>query len=42
MTIDLTSSAQERGIKYFLISYTDLFGVQRAKPALPVLRHGWI
>lgn len=31
MTIDLTSVAKERGIKYFLISYTDLFGVQRAK-----------
>ena len=24
-------SPQERGIKYFLISYTDLFGAQRAK-----------
>ena len=31
MTIDLTKAAKERGIKYFLISYTDLFGVQRAK-----------
>jgi glutamate---methylamine ligase len=28
---DLESVAKERGIKYFLISYTDLFGVQRAK-----------
>ena len=28
---DLGASAKERGIKYFLISYTDLFGVQRAK-----------
>jgi len=31
MTIDLESTARERGIKSFLISYTDLFGVQRAK-----------
>ena len=28
---DLEAAAKERGIKYFLISYTDLFGVQRAK-----------
>lgn len=28
---DLEAAATERGIKYFLISYTDLFGVQRAK-----------
>ncbi len=28
---DLGAAAKERGIKYFLISYTDLFGVQRAK-----------
>ena len=28
---DLTLLAKERGIKYFLISYTDLFGAQRAK-----------
>jgi len=28
---DLEVAAKERGIKYFLISYTDLFGVQRAK-----------
>ncbi|MBS0958995.1 MULTISPECIES: type III glutamate--ammonia ligase [Acetobacter] len=28
---DLASIAAERGIKYFLISYTDLLGVQRAK-----------
>jgi glutamine synthetase len=27
----LHAIAKERGIKYFLISYTDLFGVQRAK-----------
>jgi glutamate---methylamine ligase len=27
----LHATARERGIKYFLISYTDLFGVQRAK-----------
>ena len=31
MTIDLAAVAQEKGIKYFLISYTDLFGNQRAK-----------
>jgi L-glutamine synthetase (EC 6.3.1.2) len=28
---DLGAVAKERGIKYFLISYTDLFGMQRAK-----------
>ena len=31
MTIDLGEVAKERGIKYFLISYTDLFASQRAK-----------
>lgn len=31
MALDLYKSAKERGIKYFLISYTDLFGSQRAK-----------
>ena len=31
MTIDLAAEAEARGIKYFLISYTDLFGAQRAK-----------
>lgn len=31
MTIDLKKIAEEKGIKSFLISYTDLFGVQRAK-----------
>ena len=31
MTQDLAGFAAERGIKYFMISYTDLFGVQRAK-----------
>lgn len=31
MTIVLSEAARERGIKYFLISYTDLFGSQRAK-----------
>src|SRR6266853_5845731 len=30
---DLVKAAKERGIKYFLISYTDLFGSQRAKLA---------
>jgi glutamine synthetase type III len=29
--IDLSAVAKEKGIKYFLISYTDLFGAQRAK-----------
>ena len=28
---DLEAAAKERGIRYFLISYTDLFGAQRAK-----------
>ena len=31
MTASLEAIAKERGIKYFLISFTDLFGVQRAK-----------
>jgi glutamine synthetase len=31
MTKDLAQAAAERGIKYFIISYTDLFGSQRAK-----------
>ena len=31
MTTDLAAAAKERGIKYFMISYTDLFGSQRAK-----------
>ncbi len=31
MAADLAKIAEERGIKYFLISYTDLFGSQRAK-----------
>jgi glutamine synthetase len=31
MTMDLSEFAAGRGIKYFLISYTDLFGAQRAK-----------
>lgn len=31
MATDLAAVAKERGIKYFLISYTDLFGTQRAK-----------
>jgi glutamate---methylamine ligase len=28
---DLTTIAQDKGIRYYLVSYTDLFGVQRAK-----------
>jgi glutamine synthetase len=31
MTRDLAAAAAELGIKYFMISYTDLFGSQRAK-----------
>ena len=31
MTVDLAEAARERGIKYFLISYTDLFGTARSK-----------
>ena len=31
MTNDLAAFAAERGVKYFMISYTDLFGGQRAK-----------
>ncbi len=31
MTIDLTAFAKEKGVKYFMISFTDLFGGQRAK-----------
>ncbi len=38
MTIDLAKVAAERGIKYFLISYVDLFGTMRAKlvPAVAI------
>ena len=31
MARDLTKWAKEKGVKYFMISYTDLFGGQRAK-----------
>ncbi|MBC7137907.1 MAG: type III glutamate--ammonia ligase [Defluviimonas sp.] len=31
MTTDLATWAAERGVRYFMISYTDLFGAQRAK-----------
>ena len=31
MTLDLAQFAKDKGIKYFMISYTDLFGAQRAK-----------
>ena len=31
MSIDLADAAREKGLKYFLIAYTDLFGSQRAK-----------
>ena len=30
-TIDLAAEAKSRGIKYFLISFLDLFGTMRAK-----------
>ena len=33
MPVDLAAEARERGIKYFLISYVDLFGTLRAKLA---------
>jgi len=31
MAVDLAKAAKERNIKYFLISFVDLFGVLRAK-----------
>ena len=31
MSIDLEDFAKEKGIKYFMISFTDIFGAQRAK-----------
>ena len=31
MAINLEKEAKARGIKYFLISFVDLFGVMRAK-----------
>ena len=31
MAADLAKIAKDRGIKYFMISFTDLFGGQRAK-----------
>ncbi len=31
MTTDLAKWAKSKGVKYFMISYTDLFGAQRAK-----------
>ena len=33
MTIDLAKVAEEKGIKYFLISFVDLFGTLRSKLA---------
>ena len=35
---DLSAIAKERGVRYFMISYTDLFGYQRAKlvPAVAI------
>ena len=31
MTTELAAFARDKGVKYFMISYTDLFGAQRAK-----------
>ena len=31
MATDLAKAAKDKGIEYFLISFTDLFGVMRAK-----------
>ncbi|MDP6332673.1 MAG: type III glutamate--ammonia ligase, partial [SAR324 cluster bacterium] len=31
MSINLEKAAKEKGIRYFLISFTDLFGVVRSK-----------
>ena len=31
MTVDLAAFAKANGVKYFMISFTDLFGGQRAK-----------
>ena len=31
MSIDLVTFAKDKGVKYFMISYTDMFGGQRAK-----------
>jgi len=31
MTTDLAAFAKDNGIKYFMITFTDLFGYQRAK-----------
>ena len=31
MATDLAAFAEENGVKYFMISFTDLFGGQRAK-----------
>ena len=41
MPLDLAEIAKAKSIKYFLISYTDLFGAQRAKlvPASAIARH---
>ena len=31
MSVNLAETAEEKGIRYFLISFTDLFGVVRSK-----------
>ena len=43
-TINLEKVAKDKGLKYFLISFVDLFGVLRSKlvPVLLVLPPGWI
>jgi len=40
MTTNLADIAQKKGIKYFLISFTDLFGAQRAKLVPASAIHG--
>ena len=42
MAIDLAAEARERGIRYFLISFTDLYGTQRSKlvPAAAIAEMG--
>jgi len=45
MPLNLTAEAKKRKIEYFLISFTDLFGVMRAKlvPASAIGdMDGWI
>jgi glutamine synthetase len=46
--MSLSAYARDKGVKYFLIAFVDLFGTMRAKivparraRALPALRPGW-